>query len=101
MSFVGPRPVTQQLQAQLERIDPYYRFRLRIVPGITGWGRLLGSPPSDPEKQRIELQRDLFYIRYADLSFDLAITFNAFIRGARELINSLIRTNASHYQSNS
>jgi len=80
MSFVGPRPVSCQIQKKLELIDPGFRLRLRSAPGLTGWGRLSGSPPTNPDLLRTELQRDLYYIRYANLSFDFAILIRAFLK---------------------
>ena len=79
MSFVGPRPVSCQTQQKLELLDPSFRLRLRSTPGLTGWGRLSGCPPTDSDLLRTELQRDLFYIRYANISFDLMILIRAIL----------------------
>lgn len=85
MSFVGPRPITPKIQQQLEEIDPKYRLRLRITPGLTSWGRIHGSVVSKQDLQRIELQRDLFYIRYADISFDILVILKALTQTCRSL----------------
>jgi len=74
MSFVGPRPERPELIAELEKIIPFYRERVLVKPGITGWDQVSGeyhSPsPADTLKK---LQYDLFYIKNRSIYLDLSI----------------------------
>jgi len=84
MSFVGPRPLSPEVQQMLETSNSYYRLRLRILPGLTSWGRIHTSSWSNLDFSRIELQRDLFYIRNGDSSFDLWILLKASFKACRD-----------------
>ena len=39
MSLVGPRPERAEFVEQLQAAIPFYRARLMVPPGITGWAR--------------------------------------------------------------
>lgn len=80
MSLVGPRPITPSMQAEAEAIDPAFRLRLRLRPGLTGWGRISGAPSAEADGLRWELQRDLYYLRHAGLKLDLTIMVRAALR---------------------
>ena len=80
MALVGPRPVTPSVQGSLEQRDPAFHLRLRLQPGMTGWGRLSGAASQEVDALRWELQRDLYYLRHFSLDLDLFILFRAMIQ---------------------
>ena len=74
MSFVGPRPEQPKLVTELEKQIPFYRERMLIKPGITGWDQVSGKYHSPSYKDTLEkLQYDLFYIKNRSFYLDLSI----------------------------
>ena len=75
MSFIGPRPERPEIVAELERKIPFYKTRLLIKPGISGWDQVSGTYHSPSLEDTLEkLQYDLFYLKHRSLYLDLAIT---------------------------
>ncbi len=74
MSFIGPRPERPEIAQDLERHVPYYRQRLLVKPGITGWDQVSGEyhSPSVEDTYK-KLQFDLYYIKNLSLMFDVSI----------------------------
>lgn len=73
MSLVGPRPlVLPVLQALVARF-PAADLRQWMRPGMTGWGRISGPPPEEPDAMAWELGRDLYYLRNHSLLLDLRL----------------------------
>ena len=73
MSFVGPRPERPYFVEQLAEEIPYYRERLRVKPGITGWAQLNYPYGASVADARHKLEYDLFYIRHYGLMLDTII----------------------------
>lgn len=75
MSFIGPRPERPEIIKQLEKEVPFYKTRLLIKPGISGWDQVSGEyhGPS-AEDTILKLQSDLFYIKNRSLYLDSIIT---------------------------
>lgn len=74
MSFIGPRPERPEIVSQLEKIIPFYRTRLLIKPGLTGWDQVSGKYHSASAEDTWEkLQYDLFYLKNRSLYLDLTI----------------------------
>ena len=40
MSFIGPRPERPHFVEQLAEVIPYYKQRVRVKPGLTGWAQV-------------------------------------------------------------
>lgn len=76
MSLIGPRPERPELAKELEKVIPYYRQRLIVKPGITGWDQVSGEyhSPSIEDTYK-KLQFDLFYIKNRSVFLDLSIFF--------------------------
>ena len=73
MSLVGPRPERPEFVVQLEREIPFYRSRLLVQPGLTGWAQV-NHPYGDSVRGALEkLEFDLFYVKHRSLFFDLWI----------------------------
>jgi len=73
MSMVGPRPERPEFIDALTQEIPFYRARLAVQPGITGWAQVRHPYADSPEGHLIKLQYDLYYIRHRSLLLDLQI----------------------------
>ncbi|MEW5913764.1 MAG: TIGR03013 family XrtA/PEP-CTERM system glycosyltransferase [Thermodesulfobacteriota bacterium] len=73
MSFVGPRPERPHFTDQLAEKLPYYRERLRVKPGITGWAQVCFPYGSSAAAALEKLNYDLYYIKHSSLSMDIMI----------------------------
>jgi exopolysaccharide biosynthesis polyprenyl glycosylphosphotransferase len=75
MSIVGPRPERPQFVAQLDQQIPFYRARLSVKPGLTGWAQVRYRYGSTVEDALVKLKYDLYYIKNRSLILDLIIIF--------------------------
>jgi exopolysaccharide biosynthesis polyprenyl glycosylphosphotransferase len=73
MSFIGPRPERPEFIAQLQAQIPFYRTRLAVPPGLTGWAQVRYGYGASVEDALVKLQYDLYYIKHQSLSLDLLI----------------------------
>lgn len=74
MSFVGPRPERPEFIEELEKEIPFYRQRLLVKPGLSGWAQIEGPSYGGSKKESLEkLQYDLYYIKNYSLLLDLGI----------------------------
>lgn len=74
MSFVGPRPERPVFIEKLEKDIPFYKERMLIKPGITGWDQISGEYHSPTYEDTLKkLQYDLFYIKNRSIYMDLSI----------------------------
>jgi sugar transferase (PEP-CTERM system associated) len=75
MSIVGPRPERPEFVQVLSQAIPYYRQRLCVKPGITGWAQVNYGYGEDIEDTKVKLEYDLYYIQNLSPSLDLYIMF--------------------------
>ena len=75
MSMVGPRAERSELVDMLQTKVPFYRTRLMVKPGLTGWAQVNFGYASTVEDMRIKLEYDLYYIKHRNLLLDLVIIF--------------------------
>lgn len=73
MSLVGPRAERPELVKELEQVVPFYRARLLVKPGVTGWAQVNYGYASNAEETAIKLEYDLYYIQYRNLLLDIVI----------------------------
>ncbi|MFH1744848.1 MAG: exopolysaccharide biosynthesis polyprenyl glycosylphosphotransferase [bacterium] len=74
MSFIGPRPERPELIAELEKQIPFYRERMLVKPGLSGWDQVSGEYHSPSREDTLKkLQYDLFYIKNRSLFLDATI----------------------------
>lgn len=73
MSLIGPRPERPQFVETLAKDIPYYRSRLVVKPGLTGWAQVRYRYGNTTEDALRKLQYDLYYIRHQSLLLDLLI----------------------------
>lgn len=73
MSLVGPRAEISQLVSDLQAKVPFYRARLLVKPGISGWAQVNFSYAATVEETAVKLEYDLYYIKHRNLLLDLVI----------------------------
>ena len=73
MSLVGPRPERPEFIATLEKEIPFYRARLSVQPGITGWAQVNYGYGATVAGAAVKLQWDLYYIKHQSLWLDWLI----------------------------
>jgi lipopolysaccharide/colanic/teichoic acid biosynthesis glycosyltransferase len=73
MSLVGPRAERSELVRELQQKIPFYRARLLIKPGITGWAQINFGYAVSVEDTAVKLEYDLYYIKHRNLIMDLVI----------------------------
>lgn len=73
MSLVGPRPERQFYINQIVAINPYYKYLLRVKPGLTSWGMVQFGYASTVDEMVERMQYDLVYIENISLLLDFKI----------------------------
>ncbi len=73
MSLVGPRAERPELVAWFQQHVPFYRARLLVKPGITGWAQVNYGYASTIDETIVKLEYDLFYIQRRNLWLDIVI----------------------------
>ena len=73
MSLVGPRPERPYFVEMLSEQLPYYKRRLKVRPGITGWAQVKHKYDESIEDVKVKLRYDLFYIENMSLRMDIKI----------------------------
>lgn len=72
-SLIGPRAEQIELVDQFQKQIPFYRARLYIKPGLTGWAQVNQRYASTVEDTAVKLEYDLYYIKHRNLLLDLNI----------------------------
>ncbi len=75
MSLVGPRPERPFFVEKLSKEIPFYKRRLKVRPGVTGWAQIKHKYDESLEDVKTKLRYDLFYIENMSLRMDLKILF--------------------------
>ncbi len=73
MSLVGPRPERPYFVNQLEQEVVFYRRRLLVRPGITGWAQVKHRYDTSLDDVRKKITYDLYYLENMSLTLDLKI----------------------------
>ena len=86
MSMVGPRAERPEIIEQLQKDIPFYRARLFVKPGLTGWAQINYGYAAGSEMNSIKLEYDLYYIKHRNLILDFMIMIRTigaivFLRG--------------------
>ena len=76
ISLVGPRAERPEIVKELQREVPFYRARLLVRPGITGWAQVNYGYASGAEENTVKLEYDLYYIKHRSIPMDLSIMFH-------------------------
>ncbi|MEO7922368.1 MAG: sugar transferase [Chitinophagaceae bacterium] len=73
MSLVGPRPERRFYIDQVIRITPYYKYLLKVKPGLTSWGMVQFGYAENVEEMAERSKFDLLYIENISLALDFKI----------------------------
>lgn len=73
MSLVGPRSERPMLVEELQKQVPFYRARLLVKPGVTGWAQINYGYPETIDGTIDKLEYDLYYIKHRSILLDLRI----------------------------
>src|SRR5690606_30964826 len=73
MSIVGPRPEQVAFARQFEKEIPFYQWRHRVKPGITGWAQVQQGYAAGVEDTIEKLEYDLYYVKHLSFWLDVFI----------------------------
>ncbi len=73
MSLVGPRPERQFYIDQIISRYPFYKYLLKVKPGITSWGMVQFGYAENVEQMIERSKFDLLYIENISLALDFKI----------------------------
>lgn len=78
MSVVGPRAERPELITKYLKEIPFYRARLLVKPGITGWAQVNYGYSATTAETIVKLEYDLYYIKHRGMLTDMLILFRTF-----------------------
>ncbi|MBN2385477.1 MAG: sugar transferase [Anaerolineales bacterium] len=73
MSLIGPRSERPEWIAEFQKQIPFYRARLLVKPGVSGWAQVNYGYTATVQEMAIKLEYDLYYIKHRNLMMDLSI----------------------------
>ncbi len=73
MSLIGPRPERRYYIDQINQLTPYYRYLLKIKPGLTSWGMVQFGYASNVDEMIERMKYDLIYLENISLLLDFKI----------------------------
>jgi len=73
ISMVGPRAERPELVADFQKRIPFYRARLLVKPGLTGWAQINCGYVANVRETIVKLEYDLYYIKHRTISLDFNI----------------------------
>jgi len=73
MSLVGPRAEQPDLVAGYQKQIPFYRARLLVKPGLTGWAQINYGYVASVAETVVKIEYDLYYIKHRTLPMDFQI----------------------------
>ncbi len=73
MSLVGPRAERPELVAAFQKQVPFYRTRLLVKPGVSGWAQINYGYYATVTEMAVKLEYDLYYIKHRTFSMDFQI----------------------------
>lgn len=73
MSLVGPRPERQYYISQIAEKTPYFKYLLKVKPGITSWGMVKYGYAENVDEMIERMQYDLVYIENISLALNCKI----------------------------
>jgi lipopolysaccharide/colanic/teichoic acid biosynthesis glycosyltransferase len=83
MSLIGPRPEREVYAYEMEKLDPFYRHRVAVKPGLTGWAQVKFGYGEGDHSELYKLQHDLYYIRHRSCLLDIIIILKTIVEVCR------------------
>ena len=78
ISLVGPRAERPSIIEKFEKEVPFYRARLFVKPGATGWAQINYQYASNAEETTVKLEHDLYYIMHRSFFLDIMVLIRTF-----------------------
>jgi lipopolysaccharide/colanic/teichoic acid biosynthesis glycosyltransferase len=73
ISLVGPRAERPSIIEKFSKEVPFYRARLFVKPGATGWAQINYQYASNAEETTVKLEHDLYYIMHRSIFLDVMV----------------------------
>jgi len=73
LSIIGPRAERPELVEKYQKEIPFYRARLLVKPGLTGWAQVNYGYAATIEENTIKQEYDLYYIKHRSLLMDFTV----------------------------
>ena len=73
MSLVGPRAERAELVNSYQKQIPFYRARLLVKPGLTGWAQINYGYAATVYDTVVKIEYDLYYIKHRTLTMDISV----------------------------
>ena len=79
MSLIGPRPERPELADKYIAENPFFKWREKAKPGISGWAQIHQGYAVGTDEAKEKTCYDLFYIKYHSFWLDINIALKTII----------------------